>query len=63
LDADRPRTGVNLPRRNTINPKGRGPALVTDEGTITETPALLLFVAQRFPAAELAALTDPFALA
>jgi glutathione S-transferase len=47
----------------TINPKGRVPALVTENGIITETPALLLFIAQRFPAAELAPLTDPFALA
>jgi glutathione S-transferase len=46
-----------------INPKGRVPALVTERGTLTETPGLLLFVAQHFPAAELAPLTDPFALA
>jgi len=46
-----------------VNPKGRVPALVTDSGTLTETPALLCFVAQRFPGAELAPLTDPFALA
>lgn len=46
-----------------INPKGRVPALVTESGTLTETPALLVYVAQRFPAAELAPLTDPFALA
>jgi glutathione S-transferase len=45
-----------------INPKGRVPALVTEQGTLTETPSLLLFVAQRFPAAELAPLADPFAL-
>lgn len=45
-----------------INPKGRVPALVTDRGVLTETPALLLFVAQHFPAAELAPLSDPFAL-
>jgi glutathione S-transferase len=51
------------PEYLAINPKGRVPALVTENGTITETPALLLFVAQRFPAAELAPLTDPFALA
>jgi len=30
---------------------------------MTETPGLLLFVAQRFPNAELAPLSDPFALA
>ena len=46
-----------------INPKGRVPALVTERGTLTETPGLLLFVAQQFPAAELAPLTDAFALA
>jgi glutathione S-transferase len=46
-----------------VNPKGRVPALVTDTGTLTETPALLCFVAQRFPEADLAPLSDPFALA
>ena len=46
-----------------INPKGRVPALVTAQGVLTETPALLLYVAQCFPAARLAPLDDPFALA
>lgn len=46
-----------------INPKGRVPALVTERGVLTETPALLLYVAQRFPDAELAPLDDPFLLA
>ena len=46
-----------------INPKGRVPALVTERGTLTETPGLLLYVAQQFPAAGLAPLADPFALA
>jgi glutathione S-transferase len=46
-----------------LNPKGRVPALVTEDGVLTETPALLLFVAQRFPAARLAPLDDAFALA
>lgn len=46
-----------------LNPKGRVPALVTPRGVLTETPALLLFVAQSFPAAGLAPLDDPFALA
>jgi glutathione S-transferase len=46
-----------------VNPKGRVPALVTETGTLTETPALLCFVAQRFPNAGLAPLDDPFALA
>jgi glutathione S-transferase len=51
------------PEYLAINPKGRVPALVTERGTLTETPGLLLFVAQQFPGAELAPLTDPFALA
>jgi glutathione S-transferase len=46
-----------------INPKGRVPALVTDRGTLSETPAILLYIAQSFPAAKLASLGDPFALA
>lgn len=46
-----------------INPKGRVPALVTDRGTLTETPALLQFVAQSFPDAKLAPLDDAFLLA
>jgi glutathione S-transferase len=46
-----------------INPKGRVPALVTERGVLTETPALLLYVAQRFPNARLAPLDDPFLLA
>jgi glutathione S-transferase len=46
-----------------INPKGRVPALATDRGVLTETPAILLFVAQSYPKAELAPLDDAFALA
>ena len=46
-----------------INPKARVPALVTDRGVLTETPALLIYIAQTFPAAKLAPLDDPFALA
>lgn len=46
-----------------INPKGRVPALVTDRGILTETPAILAFIAQSFPQAALAPLDDPFAFA
>jgi glutathione S-transferase len=46
-----------------INPKGRVPALVTDRGTLTETPAILAFLAQSFPEANMAPLNDPFAFA
>jgi glutathione S-transferase len=46
-----------------INPKGRVPALVTHRGTLTETPALLQYIAQTFPQANLAPLDDAFLLA
>ena len=45
-----------------INPKGRVPALVTDHGVLTETPAMLAFIAQSFPQAKLAP-SDSFAFA
>ena len=46
-----------------VNPKGRVPALVTEHGVLTETPALLQYVAQSSPQAQLAPLDDPFLLA
>ncbi|MDR0258748.1 MAG: glutathione S-transferase family protein [Comamonas sp.] len=46
-----------------INPKGRVPALVTPQGVLTETAALLLYVAQTHPGKQLAPLSDPFQLA
>jgi len=46
-----------------INPKGRVPSLVTDQGILTETPALLAYIAQCFPGARLAPFDDPFAFA
>ncbi len=46
-----------------VNPKGRVPALVTDRGILTETPAMLAFIAQSFPKAKLAPLEDAFAFA
>src|SRR4029077_4100997 len=46
-----------------INPKGRVPAMVTDRGILTETPAMLAFTAQSYPEAGLAPLDDPFAFA
>ena len=46
-----------------INPRGRVPALRTPKGVLTETPALLAFIAQSFPEARLAPLDDVFAFA
>tara|TARA_R110002167_G_scaffold248781_2_gene454861 strand:+ start:466 stop:1083 length:618 start_codon:yes stop_codon:yes gene_type:complete len=51
------------PEYLSINPKGRVPALVTEEGFLTETPALLFYLCQRFPDAGLAPLNDMFAIA
>jgi glutathione S-transferase len=46
-----------------LNPKGRVPALLTEQGVLTETPALLQFISQSFPKAKLAPLDDAFLLA
>jgi len=53
----------NSPEYLAINPKGRVPTLVTDRGILTETPAMLAFIAQSFPQAQLAPLDDVFAFA
>ena len=50
----------NSPDYLAINPKGRVPALVTDRGVLTETPAMLAYIAQTLPKAKLAPLDDPF---
>ncbi len=46
-----------------VNPKQRVPALQTDRGLLTETPAILAFIAQSCPEARLAPLDDPFEFA
>ena len=46
-----------------INPKGRVPALATDRGVLTENPAILAYLAQSFPAVDLAPLDDAFLFA
>jgi glutathione S-transferase len=50
------------PEYLALNPMGRVPALVTERGVLTETPAILAFIAQSFPQAGLAP-ADPFAFA
>lgn len=55
--------GQRDPAYLAINPKGRVPSLVTDRGILTETPAILLYVAQSFPRSQVAPLDDPFVLA
>jgi glutathione S-transferase len=51
------------PEYLAINPKGRVPTLLTERGILTETPAILVFIAQSFPQARLAPVEDPFAFA
>ena len=53
----------NSPEYLQLNPKGRVPALITDRGILTETPAILQFIAQSFPEAGLAPLDDVFEMA
>jgi glutathione S-transferase len=47
----------------SVNPKGRVPALVTERGILTETPAILAWIAQSWPDAQLAPVDDAFAFA
>jgi glutathione S-transferase len=46
-----------------INPNGRVPALQTERGVLTENPAILGYIARRFPEAVLADLSDDYAFA
>src|SRR4051812_4845517 len=46
-----------------INPKARVPSLVTERGVLTETPAILAFIAQSYPASGLAPVADAFEFA
>ncbi len=62
-NVDFPSQAQRSPAYLAVNPKGRVPALVTEQGILTETPALLMYVAQLYPAARLAPLDDPFMLA
>ncbi len=51
------------PEYLAINPKARVPALITEQGVLTETPAILVYICQQYPDANMAPLDDPFALA
>lgn len=43
----------------TINPKGRVPALETEQGILTEAPSILAYLVQTYPEAKLGP-TDPY---
>jgi glutathione S-transferase len=51
------------PGHLTLNPLGRVPVLVTDEGALTENPAILNWAARTHPKAGLAPLKDAWAMA
>lgn len=51
------------PEYLAVNAKARVPSLVTPRGVLTESPAILAYIAQSYPAAKLAPLDDPFAFA
>ena len=57
------RTEQQSPEYLKVNSKARVPAMVTPRGILTETPAMLAFIAQSFPDAALAPLNDVFAFA
>ena len=63
----RPIDFANVQQRSqsylAVNPKGRVPSLKTDRGIISETPAILMYIAQSFPEAKLAPLSDPYLFA
>ncbi len=50
------------PEYLAVNPKGRVPALASEEGVLTETVAILAWVAQTYPAAKLMP-TEPWGFA
>lgn len=56
--------GENLtPAYLKLNPKGRVPSVVTERGPLTESPAILAWIAQTWPHARLAPLEDAWAVA
>jgi len=72
LDAGAPHEAVRVsfkdeeqkkPDYIKINPKARVPSLVTDNGILTETPAILAYIAQTHPDKKLAPLNDAFGFA
>lgn len=46
-----------------VNPKKRVPSLETEEGIITETPAILVYLAQSYPDSNMAPLDNPYQFA
>ncbi|MEO1864476.1 MAG: glutathione S-transferase N-terminal domain-containing protein, partial [Pseudomonadota bacterium] len=49
------------PAYQTVNPKGRVPALITEDGVLTETPAILVYIAQRYGPGSMIGANEPYA--
>ena len=61
--ADYSTVRISFAAEEQRQPEYLATALVTDRGILTETPAILAFIAQSFPLARLAPLDDPFLFA
>ena len=46
-----------------LNPKGRVPVIISDRGVLSESPAILAWVAQTWPQSGIAPVNDPWAFA
>ena len=46
-----------------LNPKGRVPVMITDRGVLSESPAILAWIAQTWPQVNIAHVNDPWAFA
>lgn len=46
-----------------LNPKGRVPVMITDRGVLSESPAILAWIAQTWPHAPLVPYNDPWGIA
>lgn len=60
VDVDFGKQQQTSPDYLKVNPKARVPSLVVDQGVLTETPAILTYIAQLAPESSLALPSDPF---
>jgi glutathione S-transferase len=54
---------TRTPEFRAVSPLGRVPALLTERGPLIENPAILAYIAHRYPEARLAPLDDAYELA
>lgn len=63
IEAIARRGDTQSPAFRAVNPKGFVPVLITDRGTISESTAILTYIAQTYPQAGLLPSNDPFGAA